>query len=62
MIKSEIFDFMPLVCAVVYEQDHLAGRHHEVSVFIDLGGSVWFFLFISYLYLFDIGRLSPGAV
>ena len=35
---------------------------NEVFVFIDLGGSVWFFLFVSHLRFFDAGRLSPESV
>jgi len=62
MIKSEILDFAPLVCAAVCGQDRFAGNQNEVSVFIDLGGTVWFFLFVSHLCVFDLGRLSPEPV
>ena len=39
-----------------------AGKQNEVFVFIDLGGTVRVFLLISYLCVFDLGRLSSGAV
>ena len=38
------------------------GDNHEVSVFIDLGGAVWFFLFVSHLPVPDAGQLSPEAI
>ena len=35
---------------------------NEIFVFIDLGGSVWFFLFVSNLCIFNSGRLSAEKV
>ena len=38
------------------------GRQNEISVFVDLGGAVWFFMFVSHLCIFDAGRLPSEPV
>lgn len=62
MIKSEIFDFMLLVYTDIDRQERFTGRLNEVSVFIDVGGSVWFLLFVSHLYVFDAWCISSESV
>ena len=62
MFKSGIFDCMVLPVQSPADRIILLGRQNEVSVFIDMGGTVWFFLYISHLSVFDAGHLSSGSV
>ena len=43
-------------------QELFSRRENEVFVFVDLGGAVWFFLLVSYLHIFDAGRISSAAL
>jgi len=61
MFKSGIFDF-EIMFVQMRTNIGILGRQNEVFVFIDLGGTVWFFLFVSHLCVFDAGRLSPESV
>ena len=62
MFKSGIFDCMVLPAQSPTNRIILLGRQNEISVFIDMGGTVWFFLYISHLSVFDAGYLSSGSV
>ena len=62
MIKSEICDFMQLVCISIKTSFSLRGNINEVFILVDLGGAVRFFVFVSYLRLPDAGRIPAAQV